>query len=79
VEIPTLEGRATVTVPPGTPGGGKLRLRGKGIPEAPGHAAGDLIVTLQIEVPRQLDAQSRRAVEALETLEAPDLRRELFS
>ena len=79
VEIPTLEGRATVTVPPGTPGGGKLRLRGKGIPETPDHAAGDLIVTLQIEVPRQLDAQGRRAVEALEALEAPDLRKELFS
>ncbi len=79
VEIPTLEGRATVTIPPGSQGGSKLRLRGKGIPKAPGRAAGDLIVTLQIKVPRQLDAQGRRAVEALEAFEAPDLRKELFS
>jgi DnaJ-class molecular chaperone len=79
VEIPTLEGRATVTIPPGTQGGGRLRLRGKGIPKTSGHAAGDLIVTLQIEVPRELDAQGRRAVEALEALEAPDLRKGLFS
>lgn len=79
VEIPTLEGRATVTIPPGTQGGGKLRLRGKGIPAARGHAAGDLIVTVQIAVPRRLDEQGRRAVEALETLDPSDLRRELFS
>jgi DnaJ-class molecular chaperone len=79
VEIPTLEGRVTVTIPPGTQGGGKLRLRGKGIHGARGHAAGDLIVTVQIEVPRQLDEQGRRAVEELAGLEPLDLRRELFS
>jgi curved DNA-binding protein len=79
VEIPTLDGRATVTIPPGTQGGGKLRLRGKGIPATAGRAAGDLIVTLQIAVPHELDEQGRRAVEALESLEAPELRKGLFS
>jgi len=79
VEIPTLDGRATVTIPPGTRGGSKLRLRGKGIPATRSGSAGDLIATVQIEVPRDLDEEGRGAVEALEAYDPPDLRKELFS
>jgi len=79
IEIPTLDGRATVTIPPGTRGGSKLRLRGKGIPATRGGSTGDLIATVQIEVPRDLDEQGRRAVEALEAYDPPDLRKEFFS
>jgi curved DNA-binding protein len=79
VEIPTLDGRATVTIPPGTRGGSKLRLRGKGIPTAGKSTPGDLIATVQIEVPRELDEQGRQAVESLGAYDPPNLREELFS
>ncbi|MDH3520753.1 MAG: DnaJ domain-containing protein [Myxococcales bacterium] len=78
VEIPTLDGRASVTIPPGTQGGCKLRLRGKGIPAAGKRKAGDLIVTVEIAVPRDLGAEGRRAVEALAAYDPPNLRVELF-
>jgi DnaJ-class molecular chaperone len=78
VEVPTLEGRATVTLPPGTDGGQRLRLRGKGIPGAGSQPAGDLYVTVRIRVPRNLDESGRRAVEALRDLDPADPRAELF-
>jgi DnaJ-class molecular chaperone len=78
IEIPTLDGRATVTIPAGTQGGGKLRLRSKGVAGPRGGAPGDLIVTVQIQVPRDLDEEGRSAVEALAASEPSDLRKELF-
>ena len=78
VELPTLEGRATVTVPAGTQSGRKLRLRGKGIPAAGRAPAGDLIAVVQIHVPEALDEAGRAAVEALAPYESSDLRRPLF-
>jgi curved DNA-binding protein len=53
VEIPTLEGRVTMKVPPGTPSGQKLRLAGKGLPR-PGGGAGDLYAVLSVTVPATL-------------------------
>jgi curved DNA-binding protein len=78
VEVPTLEGRATVTIPPGTDGGQRLRLRGKGIPAAGSQAAGDLYVTVRVRVPRDLDEAGREAVEALRDLGPDDPRAELL-
>jgi DnaJ-class molecular chaperone len=79
VEIPTLEGRATLTIPAGTDSGVRLRLRGKGVPAARGAAAGDLLARVQIRVPRELDQAARKAAEALGDAEDPDLRKDLFS
>lgn len=57
VDVPTLHGEMTVTIPPGTSGGAKLRLKGKGVTEN-GKAPGDQIVVIRIVTPRQLtDAQ----------------------
>lgn len=79
VEVPTLEGRATVTVPPGTDSGRKLRLRGKGIADPSGGPPGDLYVVVQIRVPRDLDAAALEKLEALECFEPSDARDGLFS
>lgn len=54
-EVATLDGRAQIKIPPGTPSGRKLRLRGKG--NGPG---GDHYVTVQIDVPVDLDEDARR-------------------
>ncbi len=77
VEVPTLAGRVTLSIPPGTDGGSKLRLRGKGVPDPSGRGAGDLYVVVQIKVPRDLDAAGKARIEQLEELEVPDLRRKL--
>ena len=51
VEVPTVEGRVTVTVPPGTSSGARLRLRGRGI-KTPDGARGDQIVRVEIVTPK---------------------------
>jgi curved DNA-binding protein len=78
IEVPTLEGRATVTVPPGTDSGLKLRLRGKGIPDPSGGPPGDLYVVIQIRVPKKLDAEALAQVDALAAAGPDDPRKELF-
>ena len=79
VEVPTLDGRATLTIPPGTQGGARLRMRGKGVPDPRSGPAGDLLVRIQIRVPRDLDEDARASLDALEPFEDPDIRKELFS
>jgi curved DNA-binding protein len=79
VEVPTLEGRATLTIPPGTDSGTRLRLRGKGVPDPRGGAPGDLFARVQIRVPRGLDADADRVLDGLERFEEPGIRKELFS
>jgi len=78
IEIPTLEGRATLTVPPGTDSGRKLRLRGKGIADPGGGPPGDLYVTIQIRVPRGLSAEAKKRIDELAELDPQDLRKDLF-
>lgn len=65
VEIPTLDGRVTLRVPPGTDGGSRLRLRGKGVPAHGGRAAGHLYVTIRIRVPKKLSEAQEALVEEL--------------
>ncbi len=78
IEVPTLDGRATVSVPPGTDSGKKLRLRGKGIPDPAGRAPGDLYAVIQVRVPKQLDADGLAALETLAKAGPEDPRKELF-
>jgi curved DNA-binding protein len=64
VEIPTLEGRVTMKVPPGSKAGQKLRLAGKGLPK-PGSGAGDLYAVLGIDVPVTLTEPEKKLFEEL--------------
>jgi curved DNA-binding protein len=64
IEIPTMEGRVTVKVPPGSKPGQKLRLAGKGLPK-PGGGAGDLYAVLGIAVPATLTAREKQLFEEL--------------
>lgn len=78
VEVPTLDGRATLTIPAGTDGGTRLRMRGKGVPATRGGPAGDLLVRVRIKVPEKLDDEARAMIESLEAFEDPDIRKEIF-
>jgi curved DNA-binding protein len=62
IDVPTLEGPRTLTVPPGSSSGQRLRLRGQGVPAAGAHPAGDLYVVLKVAVPRSVDEASRRLI-----------------
>jgi curved DNA-binding protein len=75
IEVPTLDGRATLTVPPATSSHTRLRLRGKGVPAANGRVAGDLLARIQIIVPKDLPSE---ALEVLDRYEQSDPRKELF-
>lgn len=76
IEIPTLEGTATVTVPPGSDSGRRLRLRGKGIPAPQGGTRGDLYATVQIRVPLGLDAAAAETLRSLARFDPPGLRKD---
>ncbi len=54
VEVPTLTGRASLKIPPGTPSGQIFRLRSKGFSSVAGSETGDMLVKVQIDVPREL-------------------------
>jgi len=68
LDVPTLEGRATVKIPQGTQADSVLRLRGKGLPNSRGSGSGSLFVRLEIALPKQLSAEERKLYERLRTL-----------
>ena len=63
LDVPTLEGKVTVTVPPGTSSGSKLRIKGRGIERRDEH--GDQYVVIKVIVPKDLDEDDRKLVEKL--------------
>ncbi len=63
VQVPTLDGPVTLTIPPGTSSGAKLRIRGRGI-ERSGER-GDQIVVAKVMIPKDLDDDDRRMIDAL--------------
>jgi molecular chaperone DnaJ len=80
VEVPTIDGRAQVRIPPGTNSGKKLRLREKGAPSTrhPGKR-GDQIVEVQVVVPKPEDERIRNLLRELDKIEHEDPRREIFA
>ncbi|WP_156725725.1 molecular chaperone DnaJ [Streptomyces apocyni] len=79
VKVPTLGGPpVTLKLPPGTPNGRTMRARGKGAVRKDG-TRGDLLVTVEVAVPKDLDADARTALEAYRKATAgDDPRAELF-
>jgi len=79
VDVPTIDGRAQLKIPPGTQNGQKLRLRERGVESAshPGQR-GDQIVTVQVMVPALNDERSREIMRELGKLNPQDPRAALF-
>lgn len=65
LEIPTLEGKVTMKLPPGTQSGKIFRLRGKGIPAYGGVGKGDQMVSILVEIPDSVSRQQRKLIEEL--------------
>ncbi len=60
IEVPTLQGRATVKIPAGTQPGTVLRLKNRGVKNLQGHGQGDLHVRVQVEVPTHLNSEQKQ-------------------
>lgn len=62
LEVPTPHGSRTLTIPPGTSTGQRLRLKGQGVPAHGNKPAGDLYVIPKVVVPRHVDDESCRLI-----------------
>jgi molecular chaperone DnaJ len=78
IEVPTMDGRALVRIPPGTNSGKTLRLREKGVPNVRDGARGDQYVEIQVVVPQPTDERVRTLMKDLERVAHEDPRKDLF-
>jgi len=79
VEVPTIDGRSIVRIPPATNSGSTLRLREKGVPSARNGTRGDQYVEIQVVVPKPTDERVRNIMKELETVAPEDPRKDLFA
>jgi molecular chaperone DnaJ len=79
VEVPTIDGRALLKIPPGTQSGQKLRLREKGVPSSTKEGVrGDEIVEINVTVPMPRDERTKELLRELAKLNPEDPREELW-
>jgi len=79
VEVPTVDGRTMLKIPPGTQSGQKLRLRDKGVPSATRDGArGDEIVEIKVTVPMPRDEKTKELLREIAKLNPEDPRADLF-
>lgn len=65
IEVPTIDGKAKIKIPPGTQSGKIFRLKGKGFPDINGYGRGDQLVLVKIWTPQHLTDAERAAIESL--------------
>lgn len=65
MEVPTLDGRARITVPPGTQSGKVFRLKDKGLPALQSYQRGDQLIHVNVWTPKKLSDEERRTLEKL--------------
>jgi molecular chaperone DnaJ len=68
IEVPTLEGKATIKIPAGTQPGSTFRVRGRGIRNVQGYGQGDLNVRVQVEVPARLNSEQKAKLQEFAAL-----------
>jgi molecular chaperone DnaJ len=79
IEVPTIDGRALLKIPPGTQPGQRLRLREKGVPSATRDGErGDEIVEVTVSVPMPRDERTKELLRELAKLNPEDPRAELW-
>src|SRR4030088_3424937 len=78
IEVPTIDGRSLVRIPPGTNCGSTLRLREKGVPNSRTGRGGDQYAEIQVIVPKPTDERVRKLMKELEAVEPADPRKDIF-
>jgi curved DNA-binding protein len=74
IQVPTIDGPVTVTIPPGSSSGRKLRLKGRGVPTPGTTGRGDQYVVLQVAVPSSPPEEFLRLVDRIAEYEEKDPR-----
>ncbi len=77
IEVPSIDGKALLRIPPGTQSGQKFRLRGKGAPSIRGDSPGNQIVEVKVVVPKIADERSKEILRELARLNPEDPRANL--
>ena len=65
IEIPTLSGKVRVKIEQGTPSGKVIRLKGKGLPDLNGYSRGDMLVSINVWVPKSVTKEEKAMLEQL--------------
>lgn len=76
IDVPTLNGGVKVKIPSGTPSGKTFRVKGEGINPERGRP-GDLLVTVEVAVPKKVSKDEKKLLEELSELETDDIRSHL--
>lgn len=74
IEVPTIDGRALLKIPPGTQSGQKFRLRERGVEPARNGVRGDQYVEVSVQVPKVMDERSKEILRELAALNPEDPR-----
>ena len=64
-EVPTVSGKVRVKINPGTQSGKVLRLRGKGLPNVNSYGSGDLLVNVNVWIPKKISKEEERTLQGL--------------
>jgi molecular chaperone DnaJ len=59
IEVPTIDGKSSIKIPPGTPSGRVFHLKGKGLPKLGGYGRGDQYITVFVDVPKKLTPRQK--------------------
>jgi len=79
IEVPTLNSKVKMKIPPGTQSGRVFRLKEKGIPDVHVRGIGDELVRVIVEIPVRLTSEQRRIIEEFARLSGEDINKDSFS
>ena len=79
VEVPTLNTKVKMKIPPGTQSGRVFRLKEKGLPDLHGWGIGDELVRVNVEIPTHLTLEQRRLIEEFARASGEDINKESFT
>ena len=68
VEVPTIDGRVKIKIPPGTQSGKIFRLKGKGLPSVQAYGAGDQLIHVNVWTPKKVNDEERALLEKLKAM-----------
>ena len=77
IDVPTIDGSGRLRVPPGTQSGQRFRLRGRGAPSTRGGRHGDLVVEVQLSLPRLVDERSKELLREFGRLNHASVRQDI--
>jgi len=74
IEVPTLEEKVKLKIPEGTQPGTRFRLRSKGMPHVRGHGRGDMIVQVDVVIPKNLNEKQKELLVQFAKISGEDIK-----